>query len=144
MLVDRLLSLALKYEWLLEAWALFSNHYHFVVVSGEKPEPLNQLIRHLHSVTARAVNALDRTAGRKVRFEFWDTHLTFERSYRARLNYVHQNPVRHGLVGAAVAYPWCSAAWFEQQADRSFFQTVSSFPTDGVHVPDGWDVKLSS
>jgi len=30
-------------------------------------------------------------------YEFWDTHLTFEKSWLARLNYVHQNPVKHGF-----------------------------------------------
>jgi putative transposase len=34
-------------------------------------------------------------------YEFWDTRLTFEKSWFARLNYVHQNPVKHGLVPVA-------------------------------------------
>ena len=50
---------------------------------------------------------------------FWDTKLTFEKSYLARLNYVHQNAVKHVLVPAANQYRWCSAAWFEQTATRA-------------------------
>src|ERR1700689_3090201 len=42
----------------------------------------------------------------------------------ARLHYVHRNPVHHGLVRAATAYPWCSAAWFETEAPASFRKTV--------------------
>ena len=45
---------------------------------------------------------------------FWDTELTYEKSYLARLNYVHQNAVKHGLVARACQYRWCSAAWFER------------------------------
>jgi putative transposase len=142
LLRDQLLTLALQYGWLLQAWAHFSNHYHFIVLSGENPAPLRRLIQHLHSVTARAVNADDRTPGRKVWFEFWDSHLTFERSYLARLHYVHQNPVRHGLVRTATSYPWCSAAWFEQRAEPSVYQTVTSFAIDRVQVPDDWQVEL--
>jgi len=29
---------------------------------------------------------------------FWDTRLTFEKSWLARLKYVHHNPLYHGLV----------------------------------------------
>ena len=31
-LCDRLLELAEKYEWQLQAWAVFPNHYHFVAL----------------------------------------------------------------------------------------------------------------
>jgi putative transposase len=104
-LQDHLLSLAPAYGWQLQAWAVFSNHYHFVALSPGDANSLRSLVRHLHSITARQVNSLDHTPGRKVWFEYWDTHLTYERSYLARLNYVHQNPVRHGLVTTAADYP---------------------------------------
>ena len=62
---------------------------------------LRDLVREIHSRTAIALNRHDATPGRKVWHNFWDTRLTHERSYFARLNYVHQNPVKHGLVTAA-------------------------------------------
>ena len=40
------------------------------------------------------------------------------KSYLARLNYVHQNPVKHGLVRVANQYRWCSAAWLEHGIGR--------------------------
>ena len=64
-----------------------------------------------HANTARAVNDLDGLEGRQVWHNFWDKHLTYEKSYLARLNYVHQNAVKHGLAPVANQYPWCSAAW---------------------------------
>ena len=53
-----------------------------------------------------------------------------------RLHYVHSNPVRHKLVEDATEYPWCSAAWFELNAESSFRRTVFSFNTDKVKVVD--------
>ena len=53
----------------------------------------------LHEDTAEEINRCDGTANRTVWFNFWDTKLTFETSYLARLNYVHQNAVKHGLDG---------------------------------------------
>jgi putative transposase len=94
------------------------------------------MIRTLHAETAVAVNCLDATPGRQVWFQYWDTHLTFEKSYLARLNYVHNNPVHHKLVPVATAYRWCSAGWFEQQAKPSFYKTVSGFRYDRLKVPD--------
>jgi putative transposase len=132
---------ALELEWRLQAWAVFSNHYHFVVLSPEDPGSLRTLIGRLHSLTAREANRRDGIEGRKVWFQFWDTHLGYERSYLARLNYVHQNPVRHGLVPGATAYPWCSAGWSEQQAQPAFVRSVCGFKTDRISVPDDFEVE---
>jgi putative transposase len=40
------------------AWAVFSNHYHLVVVPA-CPGDLRQLFSHLHSDSARALNDAD-------------------------------------------------------------------------------------
>ena len=69
-------------------------------------------------------------------FQFWDSHITFERSYLARLNYVHQNPVKHGLVQLAENYQWCSASWFTQNGSPAFVKTVKTFKIDQLNVPD--------
>jgi len=90
----------------------------------------------LHMQTAKQLNLWDNTPGRKVWFQFWDSHITFERSYLARLNYVHQNPVRHGLIPLAENYRWCSAAWFAGNASPVFVKTVKSFKTERLEVPD--------
>ena len=37
-LCGALLRLAVEYEWNLEAWAVFANHYHFVAVSPAHSE----------------------------------------------------------------------------------------------------------
>jgi putative transposase len=135
-LQDQLLSLALQYGWRLQAWAVFSNHYHFVALSPDDPASLRSFLRHLHSVPAREMNRLDATPGRSVMYQFWETHLTFERSYFARLNYVHQNPVKHGLVLDATLYPWCSAAWFARTAPPAFYKMIASFKIDRISVVD--------
>lgn len=138
-LTNHVLNLAEQYGWVLQAWAVFPNHYHLVGES-QKQESLRSFLRHLHSVTAIAMNKRDGTPGRKVWFEYWETRITFPRSYLARLNYVHQNAVRHGLVKVAAQYPWCSAGWFAREAPRAFYRTVSSFKTDQLSVPDDFEL----
>lgn len=136
LLHDRLLACTLEFGWHLHAWAVLANHYHFIAQSPDDPKTLRRLINKLHMTTAKAVNQLDQTPGRKIWFEYWDTRLTYERSYLARLHYVNHNPVHHRVVAVATAYPWCSAAHFEAQAESSFQRTVAVMPIDQLEVPD--------
>jgi len=59
----------------------------------------------------------------------------------ARLNYTHQNAVKHGLVGVASDYPWCSASWFERTAIPAQVKTIYALKTDQLTVPDDFDVS---
>jgi len=133
---DMLFAHAAKLRWQLQAWAVLPNHYHFIAQSPPCPATLRTLIQQLHGATAHALNATDRRPGRRVWFEYWDSRITFEKSFFARLKYVHLNPVKHGLAENAERYPWCSAAWFAREANRSFQRTVMSFPIDRLKVVD--------
>jgi putative transposase len=97
---------------------------------------LGTYLKHLHADTARELNRLDQREGRQVWHNFRETKLTYEKSYLARLNYVHQNPVKHGRVLVANQYRWCSAAWFERVATPAQVQTIYSFKIDQVKVDD--------
>jgi putative transposase len=138
LLENNLLALAKSYRWQLEAWAVFTNHYHFVANGGSDSVDLKAFIKQLHGDTARELNRLDGTLGRQVWFNFWDTKLTYERSYFARLNYVHQNAVKHGLVRVANQYRWCSAAWFERTAAAAMVKTIYGFKTDRLNIDDDY------
>jgi len=140
LLQANLLALAKQYGWRLEAWAVFSNHYHFVGHTETTAATLKTFLSELHTQTAAAINDLDRQPKRKVWHNFWETQLSYERSYLARLNYVHQNPVKHGLVAVAHQYRWCSAAWFERTATRAQVKTIYSFKMDKLRVLDDFDV----
>ncbi len=137
-----LLTVARDFGWQLEAWAVFSNHYHFVAHSPDcesTAESLGRMLKTLHVKTSRWVNKLDGAAGRQVWFNFRETRLTYAKSYLARLNYTHRNAVKHGLVPVANQYPWCSAAWFERTAPAAQVKTIYRFKTDRLHVPDDYD-----
>ena len=132
-----------QFQWHLEAWAVFSNHYHFVAHSpmmdgGARNLP--GMLGLLHEKTAKWLNRLDQTPARKVWHNYRETRLTYEKSYLARLNYTHQNAVKHGLVPVANQYPWCSAAWFERTATPAQMTTVYAFKTDRLQVADDFDV----
>lgn len=141
LLCEALMDLVRDYDWKLQAWAVFPNHYHFIA-SSATPGNLADLIRRLHAITAMSVNGLDRCKGRQVWFQYWDTLITTQRSYFARLRYVHENALRHGVVARPANYPWCSAGWFDRTARPAFRKTVLAFPCDRVSIPDSFEVNI--
>ena len=72
---DGLLKYAAKYGWMLEAWAVFPNHYHFIAHSPEDPEggaaSLGVFLADFHQNSASWVNGLDAAKARKVWYNFW-------------------------------------------------------------------------
>ena len=132
-----LLAVAEEFGWRLEAWAVFSNHYHFIGASPDGgAENLGEMLGKLHMKMGKWVNRLDGVHGRKVWHNYRETQLTFEKAYLARLNYVHRNAVKHGLVIEPADYPWCSAGWLARNASVAQRATLESFPIDRVKVYD--------
>jgi len=126
---DLLLDTIFKHGWQVQAWAVFPNHYHFIAgTSALSAASLPVLIREAHSISARWVNQQDGTSGRKVWYNYMESHITKEASHLARLHYVHANAVHHKLVSVANQYPWCSAAWFERVDTSARIKTVYGFP----------------
>jgi putative transposase len=135
LLTDLILSTLEEYGWEKAGWAVFSNHYHLIARSPADPE-LRRLVGKIHGKSAIELNKVDGTPGRTVWFRSWPTLLTFQKSYLSRLAYVHFNAVKHGLVEDPRLYKWCSAAWFEPDADPAFYRTVTSMKYDRVNVHD--------
>ena len=133
---ESLFEYAHEFAWDLRAWAILANHYHFVAASPSDPDTLRKFLGKLHMQTAKLLNRLDNTPGRTVWYQGGDSHITFERSYLARLSYVHYTPSRPGIVPVAENSPRCSAAWFAQNASPAFVKTVKNFKTDRLNVPD--------
>jgi putative transposase len=135
-LLGELLSQLRDAGWELEAWAVFSNHYHFVAHALPGAELLSSVLRELHRSTSLHVNKLDLAHERQTWYQFWETRLSYEESYLARLSYVHQNAVKHGLVEVANQYRWCSAEWFERMGTPAQVKTVYRMKIDRVKVED--------
>ena len=140
--LQSLFTYAEEFGWSLRAWAVLANHYHFIAHSPEDQptaESLRTMLKILHVKTSGWVNQLDHMPERQVWFNFWETRLSYPKSYLARLNYTHQNPVKHGLVPVANQYPWCSAAWFERTASPAQVKSIYRFKTDKLEIPDEFE-----
>ena len=127
---------AILFNWNLEAWVVLHNHYHFIAQAPNNPKTLSKLLQQIHSITAIQFNRWDNSPGRQVWQNYWDTCITYEKSYLTRLRYVHENPVKHGLVKNAMDYPFCSYKWFIEQSNDDFKEQVVNQPIDKVNVFD--------
>ena len=135
-LQQTLFEAAIETGWELQAWAIFSNHYHLVGISPD-PDGVRRITKLVHGRSSLHVNKLDETQGRKVWYRCRDTQLTSEKSYLARLAYVHNNPRKH-LGISPHEYPFCSLHWFKTNADPPFYETVMSFPYDQISIEDDY------
>ena len=134
-LYELLISTSSYFEINLNAWALLSNHYHLILTT-ENNKNIKKFISSLHKNSSRQLNKFDNKIGRRVWYNFWDSHITYEKSYLARLNYVNNNPVHHGLVSNPEQYYWCSANWLKNNTDPAFYKTVNNFKYDKIKVLD--------
>jgi putative transposase len=137
LLQNNLFDLAMKFDWNLQAWAIFSNHYHFIFYS-DMPTDIGKFIKNFHGRMSYLINKEDNTPGRVVWYQYRETRLTHQKSHYARLNYVINNPVKHKLVYVAHDYQWCSASWFEKTAERNFVEAINSFKTDMLDMDDDY------
>ncbi len=121
---------------------ILSNHYHFVGHSPATSEAgansLGLMVRKLHSLTTKELNRRENQPGRTRLWQnFCETHLTHPRSYLARLHYVHQNAVHHGLVAVGSDWKWCSAGDFKKAVSPAWLKTITSFKYDEIAEKDG-------
>lgn len=124
--------------WKLEAWAILDNHYHFIAEAPKDVNSLSKLIRQIHSITAIQLNKWDGAPGRQVWFNYWDSCITYEKSYLARMHYVMMNPVKHGLTDNVLDYPYSSYRWFVEKGDDELKKQVFDQPIDQVNVVDNF------
>jgi len=82
----------------LHCWVLLDDHYHFLLTVPVEESAVVRFVRGFHSTTAIQVNKLDRTAGRRVWYQYWDRFPRSEGEFWMYFNYIHQNPIKHGYV----------------------------------------------
>ena len=110
---------------LLFAYVIMTDHVHLLT---SKPVTISNVLRVLKGITARRIidylkenNYLSSLAKlehykqeRNHRYSLWQTEknvlpIFSERKFMEKVNYIHENPVRAGLVKHAADYRWSSA-----------------------------------
>ena len=114
---------------LLFAYGIMPDHIHVLIGSQRKP---SEVLRYVNGIASRRVidflkeggfssslQKLSHASGsRQHKYSLWDHHpnlklVTTENGLIEKANYIHQNPVRAGLVERAEDYRWSSVRWWQ-------------------------------
>jgi putative transposase len=139
-LFSSLLRACDKYGWKLDDWVILDNHYHIMTTAPNAEVNLSTFVAEYHKFAALFVkknNAAARNVP-KIFNNYWDTCITYENSYFARLNYIYCNPVKHNYVKNAEEYPWGSF-YFRHRSDGAYIEgLMKKFPFDEVKIEDAY------
>lgn len=92
---------------LLGGYVLMPDHWHALLFTCY-PLTVSRVVQDVKYVSARRLNGVRKTHGTVWQHQFWDRFVRHEKELRQRLEYVHLNPVRKGLVATPEEWPWSS------------------------------------
>jgi REP element-mobilizing transposase RayT len=107
------------------AYVIMPDHLHLITDGARKPSDTLRFVNGIAShrvigylndggYTASLEKLRDTKKAREHKYSLWDGHsnvflVTSESVFMQRVNYIHQNPVRAGLVAQPEDYRWSSA-----------------------------------
>jgi putative transposase len=103
-----------KHPFEIHAWVVLPDHLHCVIKLPEDDADFSRRWHLIKSGFSRSLPnekpqaAKPRRKGERGIWQrrFWEHLIRDERDYRAHMDYVHINPVRHGLVPRAADWPY--------------------------------------
>ena len=119
------------------AWCLLPNHYHLLVDTA-RVEALLKELGQFHGRTSYEWNGQDAARGRQVWHGSQERAMRSNRHFWATMNYVHNNPVRHGYVRRWQDWPFSSARQFLEEMGREEAERIwREYPV--LDYGEGWD-----
>jgi putative transposase len=120
----------------LHGWVVLDNHYH-ILIKLQDAFLLPRLIQVIHSKSAISINKMDKQAGRKVWYDYWDECIRDQEDFNTKLNYIHLNPVKHGYVDNPTNYRFSSYHYyFKKEGEEKLKVLINSHPVDRLDVED--------
>ncbi len=115
------------------AWVIMPEHIHLLIQPKSHDVSMAKILQSIKGPVAqhvilrwRTINA-NRVLGQITtpngQLRFWqvgggyDRNVTSQEEMEEKINYIHQNPVRRGLVERATDWAWSSARWYLGERD---------------------------
>jgi putative transposase len=91
----------------LMAWAILPDHFHLLVHPSQTN--ISLLLRKIKlSFSTRYRKQRDLQFGRVWQYRFWDHIIRDQDDMNRHIDYIHRNPVKHGIVKSPFDYPYSS------------------------------------
>ena len=105
-----------RHPFVIHAWVVLPEHFHCVIELPQGDADFATRLRLIKSGFSKALPKTEfRSNVRNARGErgiwqrrFWEHLIRNEQDYQAHMDYVHINPVKHGLVKAVKDWPYSS------------------------------------
>ncbi len=121
------------------AWVILPNHYHILALL-KSLDSASKSIKQLHGFTSRVWNLSDGLTGkRRVWYRFSDRMMRNETQANQTFNYIHYNPVKHGLVQEALDWPWSSLSMYTEMKSQQWLQDRWNRFIPPEDFGRGWD-----
>jgi putative transposase len=98
----------------IDAWVVLPDHMHAVWTLPAGDSDFSQRWRTIKMAFSKAIDPMETlSTSRRVRGErgiwqrrFWEHTVRDESDYRAHIDYIHFNPVKHGFVSSVAEWPF--------------------------------------
>jgi putative transposase len=84
------------------------DHWHALIVTRH-PLTISDVLQDIKRLASLKINKLRKTRGSRWEHQFWDRFVRHSKEFADRLEYMHYNPVRKGLVEHPEQWRWSSA-----------------------------------
>jgi len=116
-----------NYGWNLDHWVILDNHYHLLARS-KRGSDLPKMIQRIHAASGKYIREAT-NCEKPVWYNYWDYCPRNEHEYYTRLNYLLNNPIRHGYVENLHDYPFSSFhALFKEWGREHLAEQFRTFP----------------
>jgi putative transposase len=106
-----------KFPFEIIAWCILPDHFH-ILVNPEKTE-ISAVMRKIKlSFSNRFRISAGLARNRVWQNRFWDHQIRDENDLNRHLDYIHHNPVKHGLITAPIEYEYSS---FKDFVHRGYY-----------------------
>jgi len=106
-------SVSRRLSFELIAWVVMPDHFHLIVDATECS--LSDFMKRIKlSFSRYFMIRRGATKGRLWQYRYWDHIIRNEKDLNNHLNYIHYNPVKHGLVTRPFDYPHSSIHKFAE------------------------------
>ena len=122
-----------EHRFLLTAWVFLPDHWH-AIFYPRHPLTISRVMEAIKDGATRRINHSRRETGRLWQPRFFDRALRTVEEYNAKVEYIHWNPVKAGLVSRSEEWPWSSVHDYTGSVQRPVV-TPSGLAVDRVLLP---------
>lgn len=133
--VDSVIQAKTRHRYALWAYVIMPDHAHLLVLPLDKKYDISSFLKSVKQSVARKakhylqanhrsqLQRLTVTHGEREIFRFWQSGPGYDRNIRsedelfAKIKYIHNNPLKKGLVSDPTDWKWSSSRWYCGKGD---------------------------